>query len=459
MKTLGKQLAGSRPYGLIVVLGWLLQSQSWLQVAGKIVVVELPEQISQVPTGVNYDNPFYATNISGTVIGYSANQVCYRITTGATVDAVLPEPVPINLSRGSALDTCGSWLNAVMYDPSEDVVRGWYHEEWECDYARNSYTNKSIAYAESHDGGYNFSKPNYPDNYIITSPPGNSSTTHQTGEGDHTVVRVGDYYYLYFLDWNAQPTGPRVAVARSHVQDGGRPNSWWKWHHGNFSSPGRGGECDALEGIASASSVRYRTRQNDFVAVEPPQLDAHTEFAHSQTWDREANSPELYAYISLVGPGGAEDIDTNFYLYYTYLEVPDLSATETLLAFQGGSNGTHAWATTALMLRAYNYSARTLGYLLTRPASGRRALYDCYLNASAVYMTGLEGECADGIILRTLGYAADAATTLPAANGFAPVQLWRCKDASSARYITTTSACASGATSSSLGWILTRTQA
>jgi hypothetical protein len=52
----------------------------------------------------------------------------------------------------------------------------------QCDYARNSYTNKSIAYAESTDGGLNFTKAGHPQNQIILPPEGNTTTVHQTGE-------------------------------------------------------------------------------------------------------------------------------------------------------------------------------------------------------------------------------------------------------------------------------------
>jgi len=69
-------------------------------------------------------------------------------------------------------------------------VHGYAHQEWQCDYAHNFQTNKSIGYAVSTDGGATFTKPGHPHNAIITSP--NTTTAHQTGEGDHGVVAMPD---------------------------------------------------------------------------------------------------------------------------------------------------------------------------------------------------------------------------------------------------------------------------
>jgi hypothetical protein len=88
-----------------------------------------------------YDSPFAACNVSGRVQGYTANgsvgarqkpglpcrplcvqraldpvhSVSYLISSGASVTAMLPARL-INLTRGTGLDTCGAWLNAVDYD-------------------------------------------------------------------------------------------------------------------------------------------------------------------------------------------------------------------------------------------------------------------------------------------------------------------------------------------------------
>lgn len=86
----------------------------------------------------------------------------YRVLDGESLTDWVPGPaaiggigVAVGLNRSAtdpaALDHCGCWLQAVADLPADKpgVVRGFNHEEFKCDYAHNSYTNKSIAYAES----------------------------------------------------------------------------------------------------------------------------------------------------------------------------------------------------------------------------------------------------------------------------------------------------------------------
>ena len=80
----------------------------------------------------------------------------------------------------ACMPACFTWLRV------SGIVRGYYHQEWNCNYSDHSFTNKSVAYAESHDGGRSFQKPDYPSNSIILPPRGNTTSRHQTGEGDHT---------------------------------------------------------------------------------------------------------------------------------------------------------------------------------------------------------------------------------------------------------------------------------
>lgn len=91
-----------------------------------------------------YDSPFLAVQVPGYAVrGYSANQISYLVSSGSSVDALLPEPQPLGLNRSSNpadRDFCGSWLNAALPDSrNSSIVHGWYHEEFRCDYQRNSY--------------------------------------------------------------------------------------------------------------------------------------------------------------------------------------------------------------------------------------------------------------------------------------------------------------------------------
>ena len=94
-------------------------------------------------------------------------------------------------------DETGAWLASAYQDGN--ILTGFYHAEEHADYANGGQTHKSIAFAQSFDGGKTFVKPNYPNNQIITSnqpeKPG-----WITGVGDLTVVQFNGYYYAYVLD-------------------------------------------------------------------------------------------------------------------------------------------------------------------------------------------------------------------------------------------------------------------
>merc|ERR1719201_1797729 len=176
------------------------------------------------------------------------------MTEGSTVSAVLPTPQPTNLSRGGPedLDACGAWLSGAVYNESTGIVHGFYHEEWHCNYSVPT-TNKSIAYAESRDGGRTFVKVGHPHNAIILPPPGNTTSKHDMGEGDHCVVHRNGFYYLYFLEWDGFDSRLTVGVARAAEASGGRPGTWYKWYKGAFSEPGIGGQSSLLPGMTSTA--------------------------------------------------------------------------------------------------------------------------------------------------------------------------------------------------------------
>jgi hypothetical protein len=168
-----------------------------------------------------FDQPYLTLNVSGSVIrGFTANSKTYVFSSGQNSSAILPTPIYTGLGPGNStsdLDYCGAWLNAAIVNPSNaSEVFGFYHEEWACDYANNFFTNKSIAFALSQDGGQTFTKPNYPNNAIIL--PANWTASHQTGEGDHGVVLVDNYLYLFFTEWDG-PTGTTIGAARVPLAD------------------------------------------------------------------------------------------------------------------------------------------------------------------------------------------------------------------------------------------------
>eukprot|EP00045_Choanoeca_perplexa_P010469 m.105907 g.105907 ORF g.105907 m.105907 type:complete len:188 (+) comp15294_c0_seq13:625-1188(+) len=144
--------------------------------------------------------------------------------------------------------------------------------------------------------------------------------------------------YLYFFEWDGFEDIPHVSVARATTASGGVPGSWWKWYNGSYSQPGLHGDSDMLTGMHDASSVRYRHQQQDYISVQQsgstglqvmhstngldfealPVVLVPTDYPN---WTRASTSGELYAYVSPVGLGGTHDVQHDFSLYYTYLQV------------------------------------------------------------------------------------------------------------------------------------------
>lgn len=314
------------------------------------------------PTGGNFDSPFHAFALrrpDGTarLVGYNNNGDSYRVLDGNALTDLVPGPVsiggigqPVGLNRSAsadALDHCGCWLQAAASLPADKPghVRGWYHEEFKCDYAHNLYTNKSIAYAESHDGGLSFKKQGWPHNQIIQANGANTTATaargQQVGEGDHSIVVVGSWLYLFFLEWDDAPDHPTgIGLARSAMADGGVPGSWKKYHCPagvacGFTSDGIGGPSSMVTNI-SGSTVTWRPTVDssgaadgpgEFISIgtrgpwhdattfghgarlafarpaegEPPavfeQLAEPLIFADDESWSRSNASRELYAYL------------------------------------------------------------------------------------------------------------------------------------------------------------------
>ena len=180
-----------------VVVGLLLialASAGPLQLAS---VVEVPEVVGG-PVSNMFDSPFLALlKHDNSTVGYTANSVSYLWSNGSDINAVLAVADDTGLGPDGANTSyshCGKWLNAAWVDES-DVIHGYFHQEWHCDYADGLYTNKSVGYARSVDGGRTFvpfpqpSESNPAANQIRAGS--NFTSTHQTGEGDHQTLQVG----------------------------------------------------------------------------------------------------------------------------------------------------------------------------------------------------------------------------------------------------------------------------
>jgi len=276
------------------------------------------------------DNPFFVLPSTGGMLGYTANQASY-VMSGADVPGLaLTGQVAIDKGTKGNFDECGSWLASAYQDVN--IIRAWYHAEQSCDYATGT-TNKSVAYAESYDGGKTFVKPNYPLNQILTGT-GTPTEGQQTGLGDFTVVKFNGYYYAYFINYS-NPQQWAYGVARSKISDGGQPGTWLKYYNGDFTEKGLGGKASPLQNI-SGSSV-YNLSNNTLVSVGGPlsngglYLSFSTDgvnwtkmskpllYFEDQNWNRSPSAKELYAYASLIPTNGQQPLGNSFYLYYMYL--------------------------------------------------------------------------------------------------------------------------------------------
>ena len=357
------------------------------------------------------DNPFNTLPGSSTLFGYLANS-----TTVSYIGGSLETLRIFNrtvLQPGTGFDSCGAWLNSTWQDGS--VTRAWYHAETACNYPT---THKSIAYAESYDGGRTFRKPSYPANQVIIAPPYYTDPD-QDDEGDHRILQAGDYLYLYFVpsrDW-------QLRLARSHIDDGGLPGTWYKYYNGSFGEPGIGGESSPLDptGALTRSWISFNTYHNVYIGFSyvfrngefagfgfTMSPDGITDWAALpylvlQT-EREYWGPpdtELVEYPSLISIyGDADNIGSAFWLYYMYLNPGDdfqdrylirrkilLTKTDSsapidvmpriaLSKYEGGDD---TLVTTTNTDPNYQF-VEIMGYLFTEEVPNSVPVYDCFID-------------------------------------------------------------------------------
>ena len=308
-----------------------------------------------------FDSPYLALKSNRGHVGLTANGETVVFGEGDTIFSTLPVPLQTGLKENTSklsYSHCGKWLNAAYVDSNNaSVVHGFFHQEWQCNYTNGGYTNKSVGYARSEDGGLTFTPW---DEQIIAGL--NTTTVHQTGQGDHGVVRLGSYLYMLFLDWNA-PNGLSVGLARAPVASGGVPGSWIKYFNQSFeqNEPGVGGLADRVNGFPAGTAIARVLRVAstgtgtiDAFATVGVQFSSSLNIAWSTSnieteedipssfttavagplftidsgsWKRNINSSELFAYPSLVSDLGSQDssIDPSLptSIVFTYLAPRD----------------------------------------------------------------------------------------------------------------------------------------
>lgn len=445
------------------------------------------------------DNTFTAFNTGSSIRAYTADRWTYRLD-GPDLEHLNLNPSPIVIGPGSSgrFDECGAWLNAMMKDGN--LIRGWYHAEEQCNYTSTAFrTHKSVAYAESTDGGLTFYKWGYAFNRELTATnqPTPGSTT---GVGDQSVVRFGDNYYMYFLDtvtW-------QWSVARTPVSSGGQtvrchrsgdylvcatpqPSVWKKWFNSSWASDGMGGSATPLNlggGSGSASTyfdgvstkvafissadghgLRLSLSSDgvNFTTLADPLL-----YVDAENWSRYPSPPntEFVVYPSIISPSANSSWGTSFYLFYTYAPPNDwhrylvgrkvevfannqsnTPQVKVALSRYYSASTTDHWITTAMVPNNYALEFN-LGYLYTRPQPGMVELVDCYYPPWDDHLITSNTGCQSGFVkLRTLGWA--WSTQQPGT-----VPLYRCYwDAANDHFIVTWPDCGGTTMEYILGYI------
>ena len=483
---------------LCILSGILLLASSTISnvyskdISHNIIIQLGPNEIIRGPDTIT-DNPFNTLTGITSLHGYVGNAVTFGYIGGS-----LETLQPINnevLQSGTDFDSCGAWLNSVWQDG--DVIRGWYHAETECAFPE---TRKSVAYAESYDGGNTFVKPNYPNNQVITASP--IYTNHNNDdEGDHRVIRIGNYLYMYFLS-NHRPSW-QIYLARSHISDKGLPGTWQKYHNGAFTQPGLGGEASPIASWTNLATswVSYNTylssyigfsgvwdkesnRQQGFgLSTSVDGLNNWTAIRNTVTgqpylllsyegsWDRYVNNGDLIAYPSFISIYGSSDrVNDVFWLYYMYLnpgegfdrrylirrkvhiKYTDSSSPLDLvprIALSEYRNLNDRWFTTTNTNPQYT-RIKTIGYLFTDKTPHSVPLYDCYVESQNDHMlVPNDKTCGGGNVryLHRIGWI----STVPFHNS---IQIYRCWDSSTTNhFVSADPNCEGKETEWSLGYI------
>lgn len=450
-----------------------------------------PVEVVRGP-GFATDNPFYTlsevSSLQAYITGYnpqlSPTNSTWRYTGGSLETLRFSDAPILQGGSGNNFDSCGAWLNSVWQYGT--VIRGWYHAETECDYDIGQ-SQKSIAYAESHDGGQTFTKPNYPGNQVIKSPLAYTDPN-QDDEGDHHVIRVGDFLYLYFLS-NHQPSW-QIYLARSPTSNGGLPGTWQKYYNGEFTQPGINGEASPIAPwTALASSwVSFNSYLNSYIgfsgfwqkglgfSLSPDGVNDWASLPYlilssEGSWDRSADSRDLVAYPSIVSVyGDSERAGDTFWIYYMYLnpgddfdkaylvrrkthirygssDLPiDLVPRIALSRYQKSED---TWLTTTNTDPDYQFE-KTIGSLFTDEVPNSEPVYDCYIDFWTDHMLTVgDPSCGNGSYLRKIGWI----STVPFDNS---VQVYRCWDMALANHFASTDPnCEGKTTEESMGYLAT----
>lgn len=364
----------------------------------------------------------------------------FRGFIGGGTTLAVDGPTPVALSgparavlkpgpQGSQSD-CGRWITTAM--PGLGVLYGLVHNETRCNDPKGFYQWMSIAQSQDYGLTWSILGP------IITDQEGDMGRP--ASEADCTAVDGHDgYWYAYCM----RRRDNRAIVARAPIENP-VPGQWMKWSGRGWNAPGLGGAGAGLIGNVGTSSA-YWTEGNVILLISPSasfRLSMSEDKVHfagvadplilydEDNWQRPTPS-ELYAYPSMVGDQGLNDIGSRFFLTYMYVPpnedftqryliaqqawidasaLPQHPQVRTALSRWIGSDG-RTWTTTGPTIsrgRSYTYNS-TLGYLMTAaPADGTGVKLDeCFSDTSGIGFLADAGRCQNegSVRRRPAGYA------------------------------------------------------
>ncbi len=166
---------------------------------------------------------------------------------GASFDSLRPHrtdarggAVPVLGPTGEGIDRDYAGFGAVLPGLGEGELYGIYHAEQQCP---RGGTTAAIGMAYSRDFGETWERRGT----IITGRNLAPPCAKFTGAGEPSAIVVGDYIYLYYVDWGTASGPPdEVHVARARISSGGLPGTWQKYYRGAWSQPGLGGQSTAV---------------------------------------------------------------------------------------------------------------------------------------------------------------------------------------------------------------------
>ncbi len=434
------------------------------------------------------DSYFTAIKVGTTVRGYVGNRNTMLLEGTTVADLVPTEDRVIGAANDpTRWDDCGAWLEGVEADDEDpQLLHAWYHAEWQCNYAIDQ-TDKSIAYAESRDGGRTFVKVDYPNNQVVSSPLP-FVEDQRNGRGDLTVIRRGDRFYMYYLNVLADEETV-TSVARAPVASGGVPGTWHNYTvdedgRGTWTEDAREGSAAALETSPPVSSASVHLPSGEvLLARQHPRsggivLQASADGIHftklsepivpilksqaREEWGT-SNEGQIIGYVSIVGPDGSRNWSDEFYLFHMYVFPGDeLSANRYLVrrhVVVDDAPDEGPWSTVALASYAGPGGDRfatsaperdgrsdgIVGYLLGSHVTGRRALVECTSTTGDRFVAA---DCGgdvpeDG---RLVGYAYTVEQS-------GTVGLYWCETSNGDQFTSLDQACEGGQTVAQLGFV------